>query len=376
MRGRFALPGCDYRPQVTQWAQRYTIGPAYFAATWREAMPSLLLVLDELDHHDLPGEFALLPYVESHYRPLQTDGNRAAGIWQLMPATARAMGLRVDGDYDARLDPVESTRAALDLIERFNREFGDWRLVNMAFNAGEYRVKRLLGDRPAASLTPQELASIKLSPTTHEHLDKLLALACIVREPERFGVDLPEPQPGDRLDRIELDAPIDLRVAARLAGIEPQQVRRLNAAHRSHRMATDVPPYLLLPSDRVGDFRLASAELPTPLWLQWRESRVSKPVRLDALAESAGIPAPALARANGLRPDSELRAGSGILLPGAETVPVPASERAPTHVVRSGDTLFAIARRYRLRLSELLRLNRLGADAVLRPGDRLRLGPP
>ena len=75
-------------------------------------------------------------------------------MWQLDPDTAREEGLLVNADYDARLDILASTTAALALIERYQKEFGDWRLADMAFNSGEYRVKNLLRGRDARSHCP------------------------------------------------------------------------------------------------------------------------------------------------------------------------------------------------------------------------------
>lgn len=84
-------------------------------------------------------------YVESAYQTLPTKGKGPRGIWQLMAHTAIDRGLQVNRGYDQRLDILASTGVALDLIERYDREFSDWRLASMAFNAGEYRVKARAG---------------------------------------------------------------------------------------------------------------------------------------------------------------------------------------------------------------------------------------
>lgn len=376
LRQRFALPGCDYRPEVEQWARRYTQHPRRFAATLDEALPFLLLVLDALERRDLPGEFVFLPYVESHYRSLPASGNRPAGIWQLMPATANGQGLKVLPGYDERLDVVASTRGALDLIERYDRQFGDWRVANMAFNAGEFRVKKLLDGRDPATLPAGELAELDLSPTTHEHLDRLLALACITREPKRFGVSLPMPDASDQLEYVELEAAMDLRVAARLAGVGEGKLRRLNPAYQDVSMPKDASFGLLLPARRADQFRSASRRIPVELWPQWKSLHVPSATELPLLAKRHNLPAPALAAANAVDQDATLSAGSRILVPGHEAAPAQA-QRTPAiariHQVRGGDTLGAIARRYGVPLRQLQRWNNLGESSILRPGDRLRI---
>lgn len=378
MRDRFAMPGCDYSAQVMQWAQRFAAHPERFAETWRPAMPFLLLALDEIERRNLPGEFALLPYVESHYQPLAGKGQRPAGAWQLMPRTARDQGLRLSKHYDGRLDVIDSTRVALDLLERYDREFGDWRLATMAFNAGEYRVKRELRERPAATLDATQLASLKLSPITHEHLAKLLALACIIADPQRFRVTLPEPQAHDVLAEHMIEGSIDLRLAARYADMSFADLHRLNAAHLGERSAPLGPHRLLLPRQKIAQF--VAMELADPMALRgdWRTVKIPRTTSLSRIARDAATPATTLALANGLDPEATLAAGTSLLVPGRPAV---ARVLAPptandTHVIRSGDTLSAIAHRYGVRIIELLNWNALRANSVLRLGARLRISAP
>jgi len=110
------MPGCDYSPAVQHWARMYAQAPNDFSSSLSEAMPYLLLVLEQIEKHRLPGEFAFLPYVESNYTAIASTGDRAAGIWQLMPDTAREAGLRITDDYDGRLDVYASTVTAIGLL--------------------------------------------------------------------------------------------------------------------------------------------------------------------------------------------------------------------------------------------------------------------
>jgi membrane-bound lytic murein transglycosylase D len=367
------MDGCDYRPQVLRWARIYTRSPRHFAASWDRAMPFLLLVADEIERRGLPGEFAMLPYVESGYEPVAARGDRAAGMWQLMPDTARGEGLLVTADYDGRLDATASTRVALGLVERFEQEFGDWRLADMAFNSGEYRVRRLLKGRDAHALSAAELGKLAFNPITHDHLDRLLALSCIVADPARFGVTLPEPDADDRLKAITLQSGMDVRLAARLAGVDPASMQRFNAAYRRHRMVSGVPHELLMPASRVERFESAAQTIPVAFWSDWREQRAARTSGLAAWAAEIGIPLAALAAANAIDEDSTVGPSQRLLLPGRDS----AEDRAPspdaTHVVRSGDTLSGIARRHHVPLAEVKRLNPSATARTLHPGDRLRL---
>lgn len=371
---RQVMDDCNYRSQVLHWAARYTANPARFASNIKRAMPFLLVVTDEIERLDLPGEFAMLPYVESHYRPLPGKGSRPAGMWQIMPVTARGSGLIVTPQYDGRLDVLESTRVALGLIARYGNEFGDWRLADMAFNAGEYRVKRLIGDADTRAWPAKQFAKLKFSRTSHEHLDKLLALSCVIAAPERFHVELPQPTDEDYLQTATLTTPIDLRVAARLADIDVDRMRYLNAGYRDNRMAEEAPWRLHLPSASMAAFRFASADLPVDRWSDWHELRIAHRQTLAKLAADNEISLALLRATNGLvASDSEARRGQILLLPGRGKDNRKATG-TNTYVVRAGDTLSQIAHRVGISLRRLLRINQMTSAETLQPGDTLHIG--
>ena len=133
----------------------------------------------------MPGEFAFLPWVESSYNMLPARGDGVAGMWQLMPFTARENGLRVDGDYDGRLDVTASSRTALGLLKQYKESFGDWRLANPI--SEEMKVMRpslLPGliaaarrnlDRGASSVRLFEVGRRYLGDAEHPTLGLLLA---------------------------------------------------------------------------------------------------------------------------------------------------------------------------------------------------------
>ena len=375
LRTRFAMDGCTYSEAVTREAHRYTRSPERFSASWQEAMPSLLLVLKDIERRDLPGEFALLPYVESHYRILPAKVNGPAGVWQLTSRTAIDQGLKVNRDYDQRLDLLASTDVALRLIERYDREFSDWRLADMAFNAGEYRVKRALGDTSTTSLDPQHLTKLKLTATTHQHLIRLLALSCIVAEPEKFGVELPEENSNDLLVEVIPPAAIDLRLAASLAGLSMAEVLRSNAAWSGQTHPHGPAQRLLLPARSIERLNLALKDFPANMLGAWQARRIEVPTTLVDLASALGISPHVLAAANHLAENKQLNSGQSLLLPGSELTSRPPNNR-DVHPIKPGDTLSAIARHYRIRLEDLLRWNGLSMNSTLRLGSTLHIHAP
>lgn len=382
LRTRFAMPGCEYSPAVQRWARTYTQGPDRFAASLKRALPFLMLVLDELEQQDLPGEFALLPYLESHYEPVVGRGGTPAGMWQFMPDTARSVGLQVSPHYDGRLDAWASSTAAVSMLKRYQDVFGDWRLVDMAFNAGEYRVKKLL-QQNRSTLSREEIAALKLSPITHDHLAKLLALGCVINDPKRFGVTLPEPSPEDHLVRVTLTAPIDMRVAARLADVPEDTLRRYNAGHRQSRISATSPMHLLLPKPALSRFQQRYTQLAPSAWSTWDAVKLRERRGVSELAGAAAVPIDLVGAANGVGASREFAAGTTVFLPsalgkdvGTALPPVPLSpeaqqRNAATITVKGGDNLWTLAKTHKVSVTNLRRWNKLGDKAQLKPGQKL-----
>jgi membrane-bound lytic murein transglycosylase D len=184
-------------------------------------------------------------------------------------------------------------------------------------------------------------------------------------------VTLPEPDPGEQLSTVVLQSGMDVRLAARLAGVDPADMKRFNAAYRRHRMVSGMPYVLRMPADSVDRFQAAAQSIPVALWNDWREQRATRTGGLASWAAELGIPVTVLATANAIGESATIEPATPLLVPGREADPPP--ELPTTYVVKRGDTLSAIARRHHVTVAELKRLNpRLDARR-LHPGDRVRL---
>ncbi|HXS74327.1 MAG TPA: transglycosylase SLT domain-containing protein [Rhodanobacteraceae bacterium] len=334
LRARFALDDCNLDPQVKTWARRFTRDPARFEAQMQSALPLLTFVQDAAERADVPGEFVLLPMIESGYDPAEPGRHGdPAGMWQIMPQTARAFGLSVTHGYDGRLDPAASTTAVMKMLTEFHDDLHDWRLVDMAFNAGEYKMIGLLDEREPPS-TEQPL-HLPVGAITRNHLAKLLAMACIIRDPARFNVDLPEADDNRQLTLVQLPQAADLASAAKLARMPLTRLRELNPGYRGSRVPADAPHHLLLPQTNADDLLAAIS------------------------ANGADI----LASSHDMQE--------------ADTPSQPQAEhrKIARHKVRRGESLLTIASRFHLDARSLRAWNGLASDN-LRPGMTLRLSAP
>lgn len=379
LRDTFAMPGCDYTPGVRRWAGRYAASPPRFAAQLDAMLPALDYAQRQLRRAALPGEFALLPIVESHYRPIPGPPGRPAGIWQMVGGTARQAGLRIDAWFDGRLNLAASTAAAVRLFDRYAELFAeDWRLVASAWNAGEYRIRRLVDRHARPGPDAADLQAMGLPGASLEYLDRLLALACLVREPERYGLDLPALPPGRRLGELELDGTVGESLARALTGLSADEFQRFNGGLLRGRNPPGDRLVLLLPEARLDPARQALAAIPPARRLHWRQRLPKAGESLRDIAHEHGMAVDALLSLNGLG-DAEPPPDQPLWLPAVggpeDALAAEGTSAAHEHIVRSGESLWVIARRHGLTVAELLRYNRL-PDTRIRPGQKLRLSPP
>ena len=338
LRASFAMADCSADSSVMAWARRYARDPARFADNLRQAMPAMHYVLEAARREGIPGEFVLLPWIESQYRSLAARHGSPAGIWQIMPATAASMGLRIDRDYDGRLDLAASSDAVMRLLKQYHQQFGDWRVVDYAFNAGEFTTRKLAakeGQPPPEPVIPRW----PVRHVTREHLAKLLAVACIVRTPDSFDVQLPTMPEDQQLVQVTLGRSMPMADAAEIAGLPLSSLKRFNAAFRGGMIDAAMAPHLLLPAVNAR---------------KWNQA-IGQPAARRVGSES--VPLPTTDSRGSLAASSQ------------------SARRTPPamHTVRSGESLWSIAHRYSVSVAQLQRWNHLGTK-VLKPGMNLQVG--
>ncbi len=178
-----ADPDCSGEHSSARWRRHYAAAPRRMANGSDDVLALFGYVVDAVREAGLPTEYALIPFVESGYKPGARSAQGPAGMWQMIRLTARAHHVPIHAGYDGRLSPVESTRAAVRYLKTLHGMFaGDWRLAAMAYNAGEYRVLSALrrSRQVARSADPEKLTT--LSGITRAYVRKLHALSCLFDE--------------------------------------------------------------------------------------------------------------------------------------------------------------------------------------------------
>ena len=332
-RAGLADPTCDASATSARWKKHFGHAPGQLARTSDDLLPLFGYVVDALREAGLPTEFALIPFVESGYKPAARSPSGPAGLWQFIGVTARNHGVAIRAGYDGRLSPVDSTQAAVRYLKTLHGMFGgDWRLAVMGYNAGEYRILQSMrrAGMNAQNARPAQLPG--LSGITYAYVEKLHALACIFqqaddREEWLRTLDRPVPRLASQTlpgDVASLDA------WATRQGHDPTLLRRLNPALAAGISRSSKPMRVLAPSDA-------------------RTSRAIDYIAQTTVPADQTVPA----GAHGASPATASASGS--------------------HTVRRGESAWTIARRYGMQPQQLLARNGLASSAVLKPGMVLKL---
>jgi len=322
-------------------------------------------------------ELALLPAVESAYKPEAVSRSRAGGLWQFIPSTGRQFGLRQDWWYDGRRDALASTKAALDYLEQLNKMFdGDWFLTLAAYNAGPGTVAREI-KRSKSNRRKTNYSNLNLRSETKRYVPKLIALKNIIQNPAKYNITLPEIASQPYFEIINLPGQIDLNQFAKDAQIDSALLRHLNAGFKRWATSPDGPHRLLVPIGKGETVALArKMVLQTPT-VSFANHKIMRGDTLSGIAKRYDVSVSSLRKANKLR-GNNIRAGRDLLIPASGDARLLAAagtnnNKQLTHTVKRGDTLWSIARHYKVQLQELLTLNNLSRDQILKLNQSLRI---
>ena len=370
---------------VRKWERWYAERPDYVQRMTERGARYLFHIVEEVDRRGLPMELALLPFIESAFNPEAMSNARAAGMWQFMPATGQHFELRQNLFRDDRRDVLASTRAALDYLEQLYARFGDWHLALAAYNWGQGNVQRAI-DRNQRSRRATDLGSLQRLPQeTREYVPKLQAVENIVRRPEAFGLTLPPLENHPYFLSVPIERDIDVVLATRLAGLEMDEFRQLNPQHNKPVILAAGTPQVLLPYDAANRFvrELARHDGPLASWTAWVAPRTLKTAEAARLT---GMDEERLREVNRIPPRMLVRAGSTLLVPraahAADDVPEQVADfaslllapegaalrRISFKVGARGDSVAAVARRYRISPEQVAQWNGVAPGARFAPG--------
>jgi len=346
----------------------------------------LFYIFAETQRRGMPSEIALLPFVESAFKPEAVSRSKAVGLWQFIASTGDVFSLSRSHWADERRDVIASTRAALDYLEKLHRLFGDWHLALAAYNSGEGNVSRAIARNRARGL-PADFPHLNLRSETRRYVPKLLAVRKLVENAAAYDFVLPEIAMRPYFVRVSKNRDMDLETAALLAETDVQTFRELNPGFNRPVALAAHERNLLVPEDKIEVFadNLLTWERSGRALSNWQTHVVLRGETVEGLAARYGMTPAELRRANAMTPKAGLKPGATVLVKGGSSditmaqaltpsaVQEPDAGRFFTHVVRKGETLTSVAHRYGVSVRSLRAWNRLGTKARVRAGARVRI---
>lgn len=352
----FTLSGYTDNPAVQQQIRWYQQHPKSLTEVTEQAAPYLYYVHQQVKEKGLPGELVLLPIIESTYNPFASSSVGAAGLWQLMPKTGSTLGLKQNSGFDGRRDVMSSTQAALGYLNYLDNMFDhNWLLALAAYNAGPGTVlnadKSNKGDH-----SDTQFWSLHLPQQTKQYVPRLLAIAAIIRDPAKYGINLPSLPNKPYFAKVDVNTPIALSKVAKLSDMSVDEVHNLNPGIKQTTQATpNAPTHVLIPIEKVQTFKenmdaqgkTVQVQMPAPVEAEVTTTKADpNPVKTDATPVSTDTPA----------------------------TPTKASDNSVvTYKVEKGDTLSKVAAHNHVKLEDLIKWNHLSAKSTLHKGQLLKL---
>jgi len=372
------------RSEVKAAVRRFTgVERAFLQRGLRNASFYLPSVKDSVRKKNLPEELAYLPLIESAYSVRAFSRAGASGLWQFMTSTARSYNLRVDFWVDERRDPFKSTDKALRHLQDLYRYFNNWELALAAYNAGQGAVRSAI--RRGNSRDYWELCKKRLlKRETREYVPRFIAAAYIAKQPKAFGFSFDEGNKYPAFETFTIEKPIDLTVFSKRSGISLNELRFLNP--ELTRLMT--PPgriySMRIPEESFNRALTVYLNLPAEELTGVARHRIRYGETLGEIARRYDTTITMLKLINSISNPKKIRAGRTILVPlhgekdkiedSGPHIPVKDTDTQEIrYIVRTGDTLWEIARRYGSDIETLIAINGMGFNSILMPGEEIVL---
>lgn len=252
MSGSFVLDHREGSREVQAEIRKLLMDPAKLYRILTAAGYYIYFIHHQTIARGLPAEIALIPVIESEYNPNDRSKKGASGLWQLMPQTAHDLGVKVQSDYDGRRNVVASTKAALAYFKDLGNDFnGNWYLAIAAYNCGQFKVKHVVKRTGI-----QSFWQLPLPKETKEYVPKLLAVAAIVKNPEKYGVALPPVNDKLYFTELKMKKRVNLKQVSQSSGIDLKTLRALNPDYKTGPVPhKDGYTTLLVPADKLSSVR-------------------------------------------------------------------------------------------------------------------------
>jgi len=332
----------------------------------------MYFVIKELEKEQLPLELSLIPYIESNYDPFSISSSGAVGMWQFMPRTGRLYELNKTWWNEDRHDPYRSSQAAVGYLKYLYNRFGqDIYLTLAAYNAGPTLLDRRINQNKRRGLET-DFWSLSLPNQTKEYVPKYVALKELVFNAEKYELLLPDIPNSPVVRQIKIPGQVEIITLSEFLDIKPELLYKLNAGYTKWASAPKDESIFYIPIDKYFLFESEANPFQDTNQINWISHVVESGDSLWALASKYDTEVQIIEQINFLNNDL-LTIGSTLLIPLSKT---PTNNFIPyeMHIVSEGDTLWDIANTYNLQVSDLAKMNSIDERSYLQLGQQLTIG--
>lgn len=344
----------------------------FFINAYRRSGRYRPMIVKALRENGLPEELSWLPLIESGFKVRALSRARALGLWQFIASTGYKYGLNRNTWIDERLDPEKSTRAAIAYLIELHKIFGDWMTVLAAYNCGEGTVLRVIRRQKINYLDHFWDLYEMLPRETARYVPRFIATLLIIKEPEKYGFkDLGEPDPPIEFERVEIDRQVHIGEVAKVIGCKKEELLELNPELR-YKITPPGKYALRVPMGKKEVLLAKLDEIES--WSMPKKAYVYHRVRrgetLSSIALRYGSRVRDIVLANRLRHSNLIRVGQTLKIPLRTRALSKRIKASSTHskghryVVKKGDSLWVIARKFGTNVSSIKRVNGLRSNCL------------
>ncbi len=335
------------------------------------------MMIEIIDSYGLPHDLVYLSMVESGYNPRAYSWARASGLWQFISSTGRTYKLDRSWWYDERRDPIKSTHAACQFLKDLYDKFGDWELAMAAYNGGPGRVSRTIKKQKT-----KDFWKMNLKRQTMDYVPLIMAATIIGKDPAKYGFDDIDFEPEITWDLIEIGKCLELSVIAKSVGCKVKVIKDLNPELLRKYTPPNTKSYMLkIPKGTKEKFFAAYDDLPSPKETSWVRHDIRRGETISTIASRYGVSQYAILEANNLSRRSTIYAGKQLIVPvpmdrsysGSSKSSREYTAKKSIYSVRSGDTMWDIARAFGTSVQAIRRINYIERGSRIYVGQKLKI---
>ena len=376
---------------VVRW-MKYMLGPGrkYYSVWLARSTKYTPMMQEKLRAAGLPEDMIYLSMIESGFKTSAYSSAAASGLWQFMPATGREMGLRVDWWVDERRDPELSTDAAIKYLSSLHKRFGHWYLVWAGYNGGPTRVARGIKNHDSRDFW--NLVEKNAFPAeTDNYVPKMVAAAIIGTYRERYGFDGIEYLTPLEYDFVSVEKNIGVDILASCAKISASEFSAMNPALSQSALPPSPSMHSIkIPKGNEEAFTSALAKIPPSERVTYLRHVIKKGDTLGTVAKRYNVSVTSIQKVNKIKNPNRISVGQVVMIPSSsqemalastsKSKKTPASKKSSSsktklvyHVVKGGENLNLIAKKYNISTSDLKRWNKIRNANKIYPGQKLKV---